>query len=179
MSRIAQSINQRLTLLGVPGIAGLGILVACVAFYNAAIQPMQQQLTERKQLLNERSAVARHMPKMDWRSLPSHLPPQAQADELVANVYYLAQVAKITLREAEFKEEKSDKSSLVARHLNFSVNGDYYQVRQFLSSALDEIPALALDSISFQKSRDVEAMLDVKISMTLYLVNPEKSVTPR
>jgi len=169
MNRIAQILNRRLSLLGVPGIAGLGILIACVAFYNETIQPMQQQLIQSKQLLDERNAVGKRMPKADWHNLQANLPPQAQADELVANVYYLAQVAKISLREAEFKEEKSDKSRIVARHLNFSVRGDYYQVRQFLSSALNETHALALDSLSFQKSRDAEGALDVKIAMTLYL----------
>lgn len=169
MSRITQSINRRLSLLGVQGIIGLGILIACLAFYDAVIHPLQQQLTLQQQLLNEPGVPVRNVPHVDWRSLPEHLPPQAQGDELLGQIYYLAQAANISLSEAEFKEERTDKSHLLIRHLNFIVQGDYFQVRQFLSTSLNEIPVLALESLSFQKSRDNKDMLDVKISMTLYL----------
>lgn len=170
MSNLARNLNRRLARLGVPGIAGIGVIIACLAFYDAAIRPLQQQLMQRQQLLDERRTSVKAVPKADWRMLQTYLPPQAQADELVANIYRLADVAQIDLREAEYKEEHFDKARMTARHLNFAVSGDYFQVRQFLSSALNEIPALALDAVSFQKSRDAEGLLDVRISMTLYVV---------
>jgi len=169
MSRIAQILNQRLALLGVPGIAGLGIIIACLAFYDGAIRPLQQQLAQRQQLLDEQRVSVKAVPKADWRTLRTHLPPQAQADELAASIYRLAEAAQIDLREAEYKEENLDKARMAARHLNFAVSGDYFQVRRFLSAVLGEIPALALDAVSFQKSRDAEGLLDARISMTLYV----------
>lgn len=169
MSSIAQTLNRRLGMLGVPGIVGLGILIACLAFYDAAILPLQQQLMQRQQLLDERRMPAKTVPKADWRSLQASLPQYAQADELAASIYRLAEDAQIDLREAEYKDENLDKAHMVARHLNFSVSGDYFQVRQFLSSALGAIPSLALDAVSFQKSRNASGLLDVRIALTLYM----------
>lgn len=169
MSRLAQTLNRRLVLLGVPGIAGLGIIIACLAFYDAAIRPLQQQLQQRQQWFNAQRVSVKAVPRADWRTLHNYLPPQAQADELAASIYRLAKTAQIDLREAEYKEENLDKARMVARHLNFAVSGDYFQVRRFLSSVLSEIPALALDAVSFQKSRDAEGLLDVRITLTLYV----------
>ena len=170
MSRVAQLLNQRLALLGVPGIAGLGVIIACLAFYNAGIRPLQRQLQQRQQLLDEQAHTpVKAMQKTDWRTLQAHLPPQAQADKLAANIYRMAEAAQINLREAEYKEEKFDKARIVARHLNFSARGDYVPVRRFFSDILSEIPSLALDAVSFQKSRDSGNLLEVRIALTLYV----------
>jgi Tfp pilus assembly protein PilO len=170
MKQIAQMLNRRLTSLGVPGIIGLGILIACMAFFDAAIRPMQKQLAQRQQFLNEQRAPSKVAPKVDWRTLRSYLPAQDQADELSAKIYHLAKSAGVDLREAEYKEESLDKSGIAARHLNFVVSGNYFQMRQFLSSALSQMPALALDAVSFQKSRTANGMLDVRIALTLYVM---------
>ena len=170
MSRVAQMLNRRLALLGVPGIAGLGVIMACLAFYDAGIRPLQRQLQQRQQMLDERAHTpVKAMQKNDWQTLQAHLPPQAQADELAANIYRMAEAAQINLREAEYKEEKLDKARILARHLNFSARGDYFQVRRFLSDVLSEIPSLALDAVSFQKSRDGGNLLEVRIVLTLYV----------
>lgn len=169
MSGVAQAINHRLAILGMPGILGFGIIVACLAFYDAAIRPLQHQLQQRQQLLDMQRVSVKTAPRADWRALQASLPPQAQADELAATIYRIAESAQINLREAEYKEENLDKAHMAARHLNFSVSGDYFQVRQFLSSVLGEIPTLALDAVSFQKSRKTDGLLDVKIALTLHL----------
>lgn len=166
---MAQTINRRLSSLGVPGIAGIGIMIACVAFYDGAIRPLQQQVAKRQQLLDERQFSVKAAPRAHWRMLHDYLPQEGKADELAATIYRLAEAAQIVLREAEYKEERLDKTRMAVRHLDFSVRGDYFQVRQFLSSMLNEIPALALDTISFQKSRDAQGLLDVRIAMSLYL----------
>lgn len=169
MNRLAQTLNRYLAKLGVSGIAGMGILIACLGFYGSAISPLQQHLVQRQQLLGERYVPVQVLHKDEWRSLQSQLPPRMQVDELVANIYRLAEAAQIDLHEAEFKEERFDNAAVLARHLNFSVGGNYFQVRQFLSSTLAEIPTLALEALSFQKSGAGGESLEVRISMTLYV----------
>lgn len=104
----------------VPGIAGLGIIIACVAFYDAAIRPLQHQLQQRQQLLNMQRVPVKAVPKVDWRTLQASLPQQAQADELAASIYRLAEAAQIDLREAEYKEESLDKARMAAAFEFFS-----------------------------------------------------------
>ncbi|HEU0234427.1 MAG TPA: hypothetical protein VFQ94_04800, partial [Gallionella sp.] len=65
-----------MAMLGVPGIAGVGVIIACLAFYDAAIRPLQQQLVQRQQLLDEQRALsAKAVPRADWRTLHNSLPP--------------------------------------------------------------------------------------------------------
>jgi hypothetical protein len=168
MNRLAQILNRHLARLGVSGIAGLGILIACMGFYGSVIAPLQQHIVQRKQLFGERHIPMLALRKDEWRSLQSQLPPQMQVDELVANIYRLAEAAQIDLHEAEFKEERFDNTEVLVRHLNFLVGGNYFHVRQFLSSTLAEIPTLALEGLSFQKAGDGGETLEVRISMTLY-----------
>ena len=77
----------------------------------------------------------------------------------------------MSLREAEYRDEVLDKAGMSARHLNFAVRGDYFQMRRFLSSALRETPSLSLDALSFQQSRESRGLLDVKVALTLYMSN--------
>lgn len=169
MNRILQTLNRRLALLGVPGIVGLGVIIACLGFYVTVISPMQYQLQQRQQLLNEQRVSVKVSHKADWRTLQNYLPPLAQADEISANIYRLAKAAQIDLRNAEYKEENLGKTGMVARHLNIAVSGDYFHLRRFLSSALNETPEMALDAVSFQKSGAADGLLDMKITLTLYL----------
>lgn len=172
MSDITETLNQRLSMLGRSGIIGLGILVCSITIYNTMVVPMQQVLSEQQQRNSKQPKLVESLSQADWHALKKQLPPEAQADRLVANIYRIAEDARVNLREAEYKEDRAEKSNVMMRHLDFVITGDYFQIHQFLSSVLNKTPSLALRSIAFQKSNEkqAEGLLDVRISMTLYLI---------
>ena len=49
------------------------------------------------------------------------------------------------------------------------VHGTYPQVRVFLAQVLTKIPHLALQSVSFERQKVGDAMIEANIRLTLYL----------
>jgi len=167
MKRLTQTLNRQLALLGMPGVAGIGLLLFCLAFYLSGIRPLEINIAQHQQLIAEQLPV-RTEPKADWRKLRATLPDISEADRQIEKIHSLAARHQVKLKEGEYRDETFKGAQLVARHLNFSVKGDYFQVRQFLSAMLTQIPTLSLDAVQFQKSSSGGA-LETRISLSLYV----------
>ena len=166
MKRLAHDLNRQLALLGLPGVAGIGLLLFCLAFYFSGIRPLETNIALRQQMLSEQ-LPARSAPKTDWRKLREILPEMAESDRQIEKIHALAAINQVKLKEGEYRDEAFKGAQLVARHLNFSVKGDYFQVRHFLSALLAQFPTLSLDAVQFQKPSSGGA-LETRISLTLY-----------
>jgi len=167
MRRFTHSINRQLASLGVPGVAGIGLLLFCLAFYLSGIRPLEINIALHRQLIAEQLPV-RTETKADWRKLREILPTMAEADRMVEMIHTLAARNQVKLREGEYKDEAFSGAQLVARHFNFSVKGDYFRVRRFLSEMMTQIPTLSLDAVQFQKPARGGA-LETRISLSLYV----------
>lgn len=167
MKRLTHNLNRQLALLGTPGVAGIGLLLFCLAFYVSGIRPLELNIAQQRQMLVEQ-APARTEPKADWRKLRANLPTIAEADQQIEKIYALAARSQVKLKEGEFKDEAFKGAQLVARHLNFSVTGDYFQVRHFLSALLTQLPTLSLDAVQFQKPSG-GGVLETHITLSLYV----------
>ena len=167
MKRLIQQINRQLALLGMPGVAGIGLLLFCLAFYFSGIRPLETNIALHQQMIAEQ-LPARSEPKADWRKLRATLPDISEADRQIEKIHALAARNQVRLKEGEYRDETLKGAQLVARHLNFSVKGDYFQVRQFLSAMLTQIPTLSLDAVQFQKPSSGGA-LETRISLSLYV----------
>lgn len=167
MKRLTKDINRQLALLGLPGVAGMGLLLFCLAFYFSGIRPLQTNIALRQQMLSEQlPARAEH--KADWRKLRANLPDREEADRQIEKIHGYAARYQVKLKEGEYHDETFKGAQLVARHLKFSAKGDYFKVRSYISEILTQIPTLALDAVQFQKSGSSNA-LEVKISLSLYV----------
>lgn len=167
MKRLTHSLNRQLSVLGTHGVAGIGLLLFCLAFYVSGIRPLELNIAQQRQMLVEQSPL-RTEPKADWRKLRATLPTRAEADRQIEKIYAIAARSQVKLKEGEFKDEVFRSAQLVARHLNFAVSGDYFQVRHFLSEMLAQLPTLSLDAVQFQKPSGGGA-LETHISLSLYV----------
>lgn len=167
MKQLTNRLNRQLALLGMPGVAGIGLLLFCLAFYLSGIRPLEINIAQHQQLLAEQ-LPARSEPKADWRKLRASLPDMAEADRQIEKIHALAASNQVKLKEGEYKDETFKGAQLVARHLNFSVKGDYFQVRHFLSALLTQFPTLSLDAVQFQKPTGGGA-LETRIALSLYV----------
>ena len=167
MKRLTHSLNRQLVLLGMPGVAGIGLLLFCLAFYFSGIRPLEINIALQRQMIAEQ-LPARTAPKADWRKLRASMPDMAESDLQIEKIHALAARYQVKLKEGEYQDETFKGAQLVARHLNFSAKGDYFQVRHFLSAMLTQIPTLTLDAVQFQKSGNGGA-LEARISLSLYV----------
>lgn len=167
MKQLTHDLNRQLALLGLPGVAGIGLLLFCLAFYFSGIRPLETNIALRQQMISEQLPT-RAEPKADWRKLRASLPAKEEADRQIEKIHAFAAQYQVKLKEGEYRDETFKGAQLVARHLKFSAKGDYFKVRQFISEMLTQIPTLSLDAVQFQKSGSGGA-LEVRISLSLFV----------
>lgn len=167
MKQLTNRLNRQLALLGMPGVAGIGLLLFCLAFYFSGIRPLEINIAQHRQLISEQFP-ARAETRADWRKLRAILPAKEDADRKIEKIHALAASNQVKLKVGEYRDETFKGAQLVARHLSFSVKGDYFQVRRFLSEILTQIPTLSLDAVQFQKPNSSGA-LETRIALSLYV----------
>ena len=74
------------------------------------------------------------------------------------------------MNEGEYKVTQDKVGQLIRLRIAFPVQGKYPQIREFLASLSKEIPPIALENIQFGRNNIVDATVEAKVKMVLYLV---------
>jgi hypothetical protein len=160
--------------LGPAGIAGLGVLVFCLAFYFNSVAPAEREVAKRSA-----AAAAAQRPRLPaqpvsapegalelerfYRRFPTL---DGLQGELEA-VYEHARAAKLQLAQGEYRLEKG--AGLAAYRVTLPVRGSYAQVRQFVGRILKEMPTASLDALRFDRKRALDAQVEAQVRLTIYL----------
>jgi hypothetical protein len=168
---------EAVRLLGVPGVIGITLLVFSLSYAASALWPAKLELDakreqaagERERAARDRVGVADQSPEGQLRAFYSFLPPQPAAAQWLDRIYAAADKEKIILLRGEYGLVIEPETGVARYRILFPVKGSYAQIRGFVGAALDAVPALALDDISFERQKISEGLLDAKVRMTLYL----------
>ena len=155
----------------------VGLLLMLGVFWLAVLVPLQEQVDAAE--LRERSERDGMLRRADVNQAGS---PQERltrfyaffenADGLSSRLAQLHSVAKangLELHRAEYRMLAPPEQKLARYQIILPVEGSYRSIRQFASQALEEIPALALSQIKFQRRRISESSPEAQIIFTLYI----------
>lgn len=165
-------------LFGWPGVAGAGLLVACLAFYLSIIRSEQFRLDAARQ-----SAI--QLQKQGKRNANEASRNQAPAEQLaefyrvfpndknllpwLEKIFTLAQGQKISLDRGEYKVTSDKVGKLMRFQMNLSLKGEYPQIRKYLDSLLAEIPIVSLEYFQLGRQKIGDPALEARIRLALYL----------
>lgn len=158
--------------LGKPGMLGILLLLGGLVYLTALVLPKAAQLQElaasneqaRKASMTEKARAARQ----DM----GHAQRQAFAPEAAAalrRLYEAAEESGLELVQGEYRMQESREEGVRQYQFMLPVYGSYADVRKFLALALNNEPALALNSMQMRREAIEETDLDVALSFTLYL----------
>lgn len=164
--------------LGLPGLAGAGLLAFCAIFYFSAFVPASrevQSLGHEADAMRTRtlstSELFRRQPAgqldtfyknfIDMKGMPDALEPLHQA----------AATQDISLERGEYNLVRSDSDKLVRYEMTLPVRSDYTHIRKFLSQLLATVPQISLDSVDFERQKIGDTAIDAQIKLTLYLLD--------
>jgi hypothetical protein len=172
-------VHEYLQSLGVPGMAGLGLLVVALIWGLAGLLPdwqslqhLSQQTREASEYLakvEEGSVAAPVVPQRQLDDFRSKLPSQPQATVAIDKIYALATVQRITLARGEYSLGIDPKTHLARYQILLPVRGSYPQLRRFLHALLGQLPAVVIEDVEFQRKKIADTDLTGRIRMTLYL----------
>jgi hypothetical protein len=166
--------------VGLPGAVGAAMLAAALLFYAAAVLPVAAESAALGREIAALEAArpsttdgAREKPSDPVRQLAEFyrfFPKSSRAPDDLAKLHELAAVHQVQLDQGTYRLVRDRVGKLLMYEIALPVKGDYPQLRKFMSQALTEIPYLSLDSVSFQRQKAGDTMLESQIKFTLFLV---------
>ncbi|PMZ58133.1 pilus assembly protein PilO, partial [Pseudomonas sp. GW247-3R2A] len=128
--------------LGMPGLAGLAMLLLALAWALGGLMPdwnslqtLSQQTREAGEYLakvEDGSVAAPVVPQRQLDDFRSKLPSQPQATVAIDKIYALAAQEHITLARGEYSLGIDPKTHLARYQILLPVRGSYPQLRRFL-----------------------------------------------
>jgi heme exporter protein D len=159
-------------------VAGLALVAAALALQWLAVEPLRQQVEvlqtqrERRDATLERmnDALARQdTPQAQLDAFYGHF---AQAHSLPGGLERLHAIARshqLEMARAQYHLSHQPGQPLDRYRMTLPIHGSYTTLRAFVTTALRELPTLALDQIQLQRQDIADGALDAQITFTFYL----------
>jgi len=166
--------------LGPLGVAGVGLLLACLPFYLSAIRPAEQELADQRfaaARLPARApnrAVAAESRAQQLQSFEHLFPPFARLPDELERLYGLARDAHLELSRGDYRLE-DDGGPLLQYRVTLPLRGTYPGIRQFLAQVLHAMPVVSVDALQFERDRVQAPMLKVQVQLTVYFRSSGRS----
>lgn len=162
--------------LGLPGVAGLGLLVCCVMFYFTAVVQVNKVVRSLKSETAARQTDGRRAPdqgQQPGRQLGAFYDSFLKvkdAPQALERLHGAAVLQGVTLQQGEYRLVHMGAGKLVRYEMVLTIKGDYMHLRKFLSQALADMPYVALDGVEIQRQNISDTKLDAQVKMTLFFV---------
>jgi len=160
--------------IGLAGVASLGALLFCAAFYGAALRPAERELAVLRNASASSSAASRHPRPVALdvrgevlRRFHSLFPPAENLPDEVERLFALARASNLQLLQGEYRIERRP-AGLTAYRVVLPVRGSYAQIRSFVSELLAGMPIASLDALRFERKKSAEAQLDAQLRLTIH-----------
>ena len=164
--------------LGWPGMLGLALLACSGAFYVSTLAPQQLRIAdlhqESLQLRQRAKSAANDLPQSPAEKLAAfyaYFPPSKNLPDLLQRIFDAAKQQSLVLEHGEYRALKDSAGNLMRYQFTLPVRGSYPQIRKFVDGALGGVPALALDSIQFERRKIGDASVDAKLKLVVFLGN--------
>lgn len=179
-SEMRRTTRRWLPLLGWPGMLAVGLLAICLPFYLVGIRPLQTRLdavqhsadAARANIVNAGATTHRggDTPGEQLVEFYHFFPAEKDSPIWLDKIVKVAEKNSLSLNEGEYKVTQDKVGQLMRYKIMLPVQGKYPQIRKFLASLPLEIPVVALENVQFERKNIVDADVQAKIKLVLYLV---------
>ena len=166
-------LNVWLNRLGVGGVLGLGVLLACAGFYFSTIAPAARELAAQRVAAERMYSRQPYEPvkaegrAQELRRFHNLFPPVERLPDELERLYGLARESRLELTHGEYRLEKP-RTGLWSYHVVLPLRGTYPQIRAYVAAVLKSLPFASVDGLRFERKRVGERMLDAQMRVTLY-----------
>ena len=165
--------NAALEYLGIAGIVGIGLLLACAAFWTSAVKPAKEELAAQRAALERMRSRAPMQPVSgagraeELRRFYNLFPSAAALTGELERLHRLARNSRLELAQGEYRLERRP-AGLWAYRVTLPVRGSYSEVRNFISAVLKDMPGASIDALRFDRKKADDAQLEAQLRLTLY-----------
>lgn len=176
-SHLAWRVKRGLVRLRWPGLAGLALLVFAVSFALLGIEPARERLAK---LTGEQTTLSTQLRARGPQERPATVRSQLSnfyaffpltdgVPELLRKIQQAAQRHHLTLDKGEYKLAREQDFPVVRYQVTLPMVGEYTEVRGFVNSVLDTVPAAAVDELVLKREDIGEEQLEARVRFSLFL----------
>ena len=180
LNGLRQKSRRWLPLVGWVGVVAIAVLLLCLVLYGAMLRPMQTRLDE----LQHNAASARaNLVNAGVAASPANgssgeqlvefykfFPAENESPQWLEKLVGVAEKNGLSLNDGEYKVTQDKVGKLMRYKITLPVQGKYPQIRKFLLSLKTEIPMAALEDVQFERKDIIDAAVQAKVKLVLYLV---------
>ncbi|MES2742568.1 MAG: hypothetical protein V4754_16715 [Pseudomonadota bacterium] len=151
------------------GLLGL-TLALLAALQGAALERRQLALAGRLQTAAQSAAPAEPEPDQDARQLAAfyaYLPAHDAIPDQLKELVRVAGQSGVTLAKAEYKAQPETQAAFLRYQITLPVKADYAAVQSFIVNALQGLPTLTLDAVTFQREQIEAGEVEARIQFIL------------
>lgn len=166
-------LNAWLARLGATGVIGVGMLLACAAFYLSAVAPAERELAAQRLAAERLRSRAPYQPVAadgradELRRFYNLFPPVEQLADQLEQLYGLARRAQLEFSQGEYRLEKRN-AGLWAYRVVLPIRGTYPQIRRLVGSVLESMPIASVDGMRFERKKVGDTVLEGQLRLTLH-----------
>lgn len=174
--------NDFVDALGWPGIATVIFLVVATAANILLLTPLATELSSLKNAVLHAQKNSTLQKTRIFTSNQNVLPPAAQLasfyqffplpDTLtdgIEKISHAAMAQDIVWERGDYQLTAVSNSNLLRYRIALPLKGSYPYIRKFVADVLTALPHAALESIVFQRKQINDPLLDVQLTLSLYV----------
>ena len=182
LDRLILQLRWQAGRLGVIGKTGLGLIVVTTIYFFSALLPQEsdlQKLKERAETLQMQEQAKKNQSETEsGKKLSSDQALQVFYDFFpridsspfwIRELVQLAKKHNVELNSSEYRLVNENDARLARYEMVLPVKGRYPQIRAFMSSALEAVPAMAISAIAMKRENITSDRLEVRLEINLYL----------
>jgi len=166
---------------GWPPLAGLALacagFVTLLAWLPAQEMRLARMEAEYRRVVAQLAKPVESAPVRDSSTLQAErqaafnatLAPRAKVPDIVKTVFVEAQKAGLSLAQAEYRMGEDKAGGYASYQMVLPVKGPYLKLREFIEGVLAEVPAAALEEISFKREGIGASAAEARLRFVFYL----------
>ena len=154
--------------LGIPGVAGIGLLLFCISFYVSTLLPAESALAK---LRNEEARLATQVATGTVRKPDSSrpvltLPRASTVPDLLDRLDAAGGGAGIMFDRLSYRMSEED--GMRRYQVTLPLRGEYPTIRAFLRTVMTLSEVVTLDDIELHRANAADPKIDVLASVSFY-----------
>ncbi len=182
LNQLLPQLRWQVGRLGVIGKIGLGLLVVSSIYFFSVVVPQESDLRKLKEraetlqtqaLSKQTSGDAESGIKMSGdqalQAFYDFFPRVDSSPFWIRELVRIAQKHGVELSSSEYRLVNDNDARLARYEMILPVKGKYSQVRAFMATALEAVPAMAISAIAIKRENVTSEKLEVRLEVNLYL----------
>jgi Tfp pilus assembly protein PilO len=165
------SLAWSLSRTGRIGLVGLALLGASGIFYLSTQRPLQAEIATLRADLESAHAQAAKVTQAAGSDTPrslKSLPQRTEIPRLLGLLLQQADASRLAIDTAKYEIAATKTGTLVRYQISFPVSGPYAQIRAFIDSTLESMPAVGIEELSISRKTIADPSVEAQIRMTLF-----------